>query len=172
MPGPNTVGPRDQSAVEDRDDVLVYTSNVLDAPLEVTGPIPLQLHLACDAPDTDITGKLVDVFPDGRVINLTDGILRVRYRHGTERAELMTPGKVYEVSVDLWATANVFGPGHRIRLEIAGSNWPRFGRNSHTGGVIYDEPAEACRPATIRVLHDANHPSRLVLPHIARARDH
>ena len=169
MPGTNSIGPRDQVPVEDRDDVIVYTSEILTEPLEVTGPIQLRLFVTCTAPDTDFTGKLVDVFPDGRAINLTDGILRARYRNSRQQPELMTPGEVYEVTVDLWATANVFQPGHRIRLEIAGSNWPRFGRNSNTGDTIADEPAEAYRPATIRILHDAAHPSRLVLPIIRRS---
>ena len=166
LPGANTVGPRDQADVEDRTDVLVYTSAVLEQPIEVIGPVRLTLHLMSDAPDTDITGKLVDVHPDGRAINLTDGILRVRYRNGTQKPELMQPGEVYELSIDLWATANVFQSGHRILLEVAGSNFPRFGRNSHTGGPVDDEPAEAYRPATISILHDTNHPSRLTLPQI------
>jgi putative CocE/NonD family hydrolase len=164
MPGANSIGPRDQAAVEDRDDVLVYTSSVLDEPIEVTGPIRLRLFIASTAPDTDLTGKLVDVFPDGRAINLTDGIQRVRYRNSKEHAELMIPGQVYEVTIDLWATANLFLPGHRIRLEVSSSNWPRFGRNSNTGGSIADEPPEAYQPATNRILHDSGHPSRIVLP--------
>jgi uncharacterized protein len=169
VPGTNSIGPRDQGPVEDRDDVIVHTSEILTEPLEVTGPIQLRLFVTCTAPDTDFTGKLVDVFPDERAINLTDGILRARYRNSRQQPELMTPGAVYEVTVDLWATANVFQPGHRIRLEIAGSNWPRFGRNSNTGDTIADEPAEAYRPATIRILHDAAHPSRLILPIIRRS---
>jgi uncharacterized protein len=164
MPGANSIGPRDQRAVEDRDDVLVYSTPPLAEPVEVTGPIRLRLFITSTAPDTDLTGKLVDVFPDGRAINLTDGIQRVRYRNSKQQAELITPGEIYEVTVDLWATANLFQPGHRIRLEVSSSNWPRFSRNSNTGGTIADEPPEAYRPATNRVLHDADHPSRLVLP--------
>ena len=164
MPGANSIGPRDQRAVEDRDDVLVYTSPVLTEPIEATGPIQLRLFIASTAPDTDLTGKLVDVFPDGRAINLTDGIQRVRYRTSKEHPELMTPGQIYEISIDLWATANLFQPGHRIRLEVSSSNWPRFGRNSNTGGIIADEPSQAYQPATNRVLHDSDNPSRLVLP--------
>jgi uncharacterized protein len=164
MPGANSIGPRDQRAVEDRDDVLVYSTPALTEPVEVTGPIRLRLFITSTAPDTDLTGKLVDVFPDGRAINLTDGIQRVRYRNSKQQAELITSGEIYEVTVDLWATANLFQPGHRIRLEVSSSNWPRFSRNSNTGGTIADEPPEAYRPATNRVLHDADHPSRLVLP--------
>jgi uncharacterized protein len=94
-------------------------------------------------PDTDLTAKLIDVFPDGCRINLTDGIQRVRYRRSRETAELMIPGEIFEVRVNLWATANVFLPGHCIGLEIAGTNFPRFSRNSHTGGQIATEPADA-----------------------------
>ena len=104
IPGANSVGPRDQRAVEDRDDVLVYSTPALTEPIEVTGPIRLRLFITSTAPDTDLTGKLVDVFPDGRAINLTDGIQRVRYRNSKQQAELITPGEIYEVTVDLWAT--------------------------------------------------------------------
>ncbi|MEQ8230402.1 MAG: CocE/NonD family hydrolase, partial [Gammaproteobacteria bacterium] len=109
-------GPRDQRAVEARSDVLVYTSSVLEHDVEVTGPIRLVLYVRSSAPDTDFTGKLVDVFPDGRAMILTDGILRMRYRDGFARQQLMTPGEIYRVEIDLVATANVFRAGHHIRL--------------------------------------------------------
>jgi len=168
MPGATTVGPRDQSRVEERDDVLVYSTNVLTEAVEVIGPVQLRLFLISTVPDTDLTGKLVDVFPDGRAINLTDGIQRVRYRRSRVHPELMNPGEAYEVSIDMWATANVFEPGHRVRLEVSSSNWPRFGRHPNTGGSIADEPAEAYQPAINRILHDDEHPSRLILPVINR----
>ncbi len=168
MPGPLGHGPRDQAAVEDRPDVLVYSTPVLEEPLEVTGPITLVLYLTSTAPDTDLTGKLVDVFPDGRAINLTDGIQRVRYRSSRTDPQLMTPGQVYEVRLDLWATSNVFLPGHRLRLEVSSSNFPAFGRNSNTGAEIASEPASAYLPATNTIHHDAEHPSRLILPIITR----
>ena len=157
------MGPRDQRAVETRDDVLVYSTPVLDRPVEVTGPIELRLFVASSARDTDVTGKLVDVEPAGRAIILTEGILRARYRTSLTAPELLEPDRVYELRLDLWATANVFLPGHRIRLEVSSSNVPRFGRNSNTGGAIASEAAGDYRPAVNRVFHDAAHPSRLIL---------
>ena len=118
LPGANADGPRDQRLVEERDDVLVYSTPVLDNPVEVVGPIELRLFVASSARDTDFTGKLVDVYPDGRAMILTEGILRARYRNSLTQPELLEPDAVYELRLDLWATANVFLPGHRIRLEV------------------------------------------------------
>ncbi len=168
LPGANASGPRDQRPVESRDDVLVYSTPVLERPLEVIGQIELRLFVASSAHDTDFTGKLVDVFPDGRAMILTEGILRARYRASFTVPELLEPDRVYELRLDLWATANVFLPGHRIRLEVSSSNFPRFGRNSNTGGEIATEAAEHYRPAINRVFHDVAHPSRLILPIIER----
>jgi predicted acyl esterase len=162
------MGPRDQREVEVRDDVLVYTSPVLEQPVEVTGPIELRLWASSSAPDTDFAGKLVDVHPDGRAIILTDGVLRARDRNSPSAPELMEPGTPYELSLDLWATANVFLPGHHIRLEVASSNFPKFDRNSNTGGDITTESADQYQPAVNRILHDRDHPSRLILPIIER----
>jgi uncharacterized protein len=134
----------------------------------VTGPIELRLFVASSARDTDFTGKLVDVYPDGRVMILTEGILRARYRTSMTEPELLEPDAVYELRLDLWATANVFLPGHRIRLEVASSNFPRFDRNSNTGAEIASEAAGHYRPAINRIFHDAAHPSRLILPIIER----
>lgn len=166
--GGNTTGPRDQQAVEARDDVLVYSTPILEHAVEVTGPVELELFIASSAPDTDFTGKLVDVYPDGRAMLLTEGILRARYRKSLTDPELMEPGGVYALRLDLWATSNVFLPGHRIRLEVSSSNFPRFTRNSNTGGEIASEPASAYRPAINRVFHDSGHASRLILPIIER----
>ena len=116
------------------------------------------------ARDTDFTGKLVDVFPDGRAIILTEGILRARYRNSMKDPELLQPETIYELRLNLWATANVFLPGHRIRLEVSSSNFPRFDRNSNTGGDIVSERAEEYQTAINRVFHDSAHPSRLMLP--------
>lgn len=168
LPGGNAMGPRDQREVELRDDVLVYTTSVLDQPVEVIGPIELHLFVASSARDTDFTGKLVDVYPDGRAMLLTEGILRARYRNSMTEPELLEPDTVYELRLNLWATANVFLPGHRIRLEISSSNFPRFDRNSNTGGEIASETADQYRPAINRIFHDAAHPSRLLLPIIER----
>ncbi len=165
MPG----GAFDQRAIEERQDVLVYTTPVLEQDLEVTGPITLSLYAATSAVDTDFTAKLVDVQPDGYARNLTDGILRGRYRESRAAVKLLTPGEVYEYSIDLWATSNVFKAGHRIRVEIASSNFPRFDRNPQTG-----EAAAAARrleTALQRVFHDESRPSHIVLPMIPRGAD-
>jgi putative CocE/NonD family hydrolase len=168
LPGGNSMGPRDQRAVERRDDVLVYSTAALDRPVEVTGPLELRLFVSSSARDTDFTGKLVDVFPDGRAIILTEGILRARYRNSLTAPELLEPAAVYEVRLNLWATANVFLPGHRIRLEVSSSNFPRFDRNSNSGGVVVRETASQYLVAVNRVFHDAARPSRLILPIIER----
>src|SRR5580693_958180 len=164
----NAAGPVDQRPVESRDDVLCFTTEVLTEPVEVTGPVSLTLYVSSTAPDTDFTGKLVDVFPDGRAIFLTDGILRVRYRNSLAEPEPLTPGEAYQISLDLSVTSNVFLPGHRIRLEVSSSNFPRFDRNTNTGGVIADESADQVAVAVNRVLHGPGYPSTLVLPVISR----
>jgi putative CocE/NonD family hydrolase len=164
----NAAGAVDQRAAEARDDVLCFTSAVLTEPLEVTGHVSLTLFASSSAPDTDFTGKLVDVFPDGRAIFLTDGILRARYRNSLAEPEPLTPGEPYELGLDLSITSNVFLPGHRIRLEVSSSNFPRYDRNSNTGGVITDESANEVTVAVNRVLHGPAYPSRLILPVIRR----
>lgn len=159
-------GPRDQGSAETRSDVLVYSTAPLAADLEVTGPVRLELFAKSSAVDTDFTAKLVDVGPDGFAQNLTEGIVRSRYRNSQEKPELMKPGEVYKFNVDLWATSNVFHKGHRIRLEISSSNFPRFDRNMNTGG----DTTQPQKPvsATNTVLHDAGHPSVLILPVVGR----
>jgi hypothetical protein len=164
----NAAGPVDQRPVETRDDVLCFTSAVLTKPLEVTGHVSLTLYASSSAPDTDFTGKLVDVFPDGRAIFLTDGIIRARYRKSLAEPEPLTPGEPYQLSLDLSVTSNVFLPGHRIRLEVSSSNFPRFDRNTNTGGVIADESADQATIAVNRVLHGPDYPSQLILPVISR----
>jgi uncharacterized protein len=164
----NAAGPVDQRPVESRDDVLCFTTEVLTEPVEVTGPVSLTLYVSSTAPDTDFTGKLVDVFPDGRAIFLTDGILRARYRNSLAEPEPLTPGEAYQISLDLSVTSNVFLPGHRIRLEVSSSNFPRFDRNTNTGGVIADESADQAAVAVNRVLHGPEYPSQLTLPVIRR----
>lgn len=168
LPGANAMGPCDQREVEMRNDVLVYSTPILDQPIEVTGPITLKLFVSSSAPDTDFTGKLVDVFPDGRAIILTEGILRARYRNSFSNPELLEPDTIYEIQLDLWSTSNVFLPGHRIRLEVSSSNFPRFDRNSNTGGDLNIETIDQYQPAINQVYHDAIHPSRLILPIIER----
>jgi putative CocE/NonD family hydrolase len=161
-------GPRDRREIEERHDVLCFTTPPLAADLEVTGPISLLLFVASDVPDTDFTGALVDVHPDGRAVVLTEGIQRARYRRSTQEAELLVPGQTYELTIDLWATSNLFRAGHRIRLEVSGGSFPRFDRNPNTGGVIADAVESDYVVATNQVLHNAYHPSRLLLPVIHR----
>ncbi len=155
-------GPRDQRSVEERADVLVYSTTPLDHDMEVTGPVRLDFFASSSAVDTDFTAKLVDVFPDGSAINLSEGILRARYRDSREIPALLIPGKVYPLTMDLWATSNLFRLGHRIRLEISSSNFPRFDRNLNTGESAATSSKSAV--ATNTILHDDAHPSALVLP--------
>jgi putative CocE/NonD family hydrolase len=154
-------GPMDQRPVEHRNDVLVYTTAPLKQDLEVMGPVEVVLYVATSAKDTDFTAKLVDVFPDGYARNLTDGILRLRYRESLEKPQLLTPGSVYRVTVDAGVTSNVFLKGHRVRVEISSSNFPRFDRNPNTGGSAADETR--LWKANQTVYHDREHPSQIVL---------
>ena len=155
-------GPVDQRAVESRPDILVYTTPAFEHDTEVTGPVSLELHVSSSAVDTDFTGKLVDVWPNGFAQNLTEGILRARYRNSMERAELMNPGETYKLTVDLCATSNVFLAGHKLRVEIASSNYPRFDRNPNTGAD--PETATTSVKATNVIYHDHDHPSALIVP--------
>jgi putative CocE/NonD family hydrolase len=161
-------GPADQTAVETREDVLCFTTAVLERPVEVTGHVTLVLHVSSSAPDTDFTGKLVDVHPDGKAILLCEGIQRARYRKSLTEPELWEPGTVHELTIDLSVTANVFLPGHRIRLEVSSSNFPRYDRNTNTGKTIAADGEDDVRVAVNRVHHGPAHPSRLVLPLIER----
>jgi putative CocE/NonD family hydrolase len=155
-------GALDQAAVEARHDVLVYSTPPVEQGIEVTGPIRLELFVSSDALDTDFTGKLVDVHPDGRAFNVQEGILRARYREGFDRVVKMESGKVYRIEVDLEVTSNYFAPGHRIRLEVSSSNFPRFDRNLNTGGDNVTETT--WRVARNTIHHNARYPSHLVLP--------
>jgi putative CocE/NonD family hydrolase len=165
---PKNAGPKDQRSLAGRADILSYVTAPLERPVEVTGPVELVVFVSSSALDTDFVGKLVDVWPDGRAELLTDGILRARYRESFSEPSLLEPGRVYELRIDLWATGNVFGVGHRIRLDVASSNFPRFDRNTNTGGVIAEDGVEDVQVAVNRVFHDADHPSHLILPIIER----
>lgn len=155
-------GPMDQRPVEKRSDVLVYTSAALERELEITGPVEAALWVSTSARDTDFTAKLVDVWPDGRAINLCDGILRLRYRESLERMVETRPGAVYAIRIQAGVTSHLFRKGHRIRLEVASSNFPRFDRNLNTGKPVADE--KTLRTARQTVYHDAKRPSHLLLP--------
>lgn len=167
-PFANSVGPRDQRAAEERADVLVYSTPVLEKNVEVTGAVQALIYVASSALDTDITCKLVDVHPDGRAMLLTDGILRLRYRDSSSAPKLMQPGEVVEARIDLWSTSNVFLAGHRIRIEVSSSCFPKFARNSNTGGDVQSEPAEVYQSATNQIYHSADCPSHILLPIIER----
>ena len=154
-------GPMDQRPVEERRDVLVYSTPPLRHDVEIMGPVKAVLYVSTSVRDTDFTAKLVDVFPDGTARNLTDGILRLRYRNSLEQAEPAQPGQIYQVTVDAGVTGNVFLKGHRIRLEISSSNFPRFDRNPNTGTAVARETR--LLKASQTLYHDRKHPSRLVL---------
>jgi uncharacterized protein len=155
-------GPRDQRAAENRNDVLIYSTGPLAEDTDVTGPLTLDLWVKSTGVDTDFTAKLTDVSPDGFAMNLTDGILRMRYRDSQEKPELMNPEQVYKISVDLVATSNVFKKGHVLRLEVSSSNFPRFDRNLNTGAD--QATSRDFVSVTNTVLHDAEHPSALIVP--------
>jgi len=162
MPG----GVFDQTEIERRPDVLVFSTPPLDADLEVTGPVTVTLWAASTAPDTDFTAKLVDVDPAGYARNLTDGIIRARYREGTDKPLLIEPGRVYPYQIDLGATSNLFRAGHQIRLEISSSNFPRFDRNPNTGHAF---GADAdLQTAMQTIYHEQTWPSHVVLPIMER----
>jgi hypothetical protein len=159
---PTGIGPQDQRPAEGRADVLVFTTPAFAQDTEVTGPVTLDLYASSSAVDTDFTGMLVDVWPNGFAQNLTSGILRMRYRNSQEKPELANPGETYHVKVDLWATSNVFLAGHKLRLEVSSSNFPRFDRNLNTGEI----QARGTRmiKATNVIYHDKAHPSALIVP--------
>jgi putative CocE/NonD family hydrolase len=159
-------GPFDQRPNEGREDVLVYSTPPLEKDVEVTGFIILVLYASTTAADTDFTAMLVDVEPTGYARFLTDGIVRARYRESTKKAVPIVPGEIVRYEIDLWATSNVFKAGHRIRVYVSSSNFPRFNRNPNTGARNMD--AEGMVKATQTIYHDAAHPSALVLPVVPR----
>ena len=159
-------GVYDQRPVEERQDVLVYTSSPLEREMEVTGPITVQLYASSSAQDTDFTAKLVDVRPNGYAHNLQDGIIRARYRASRTQPSFIEPGKVYEYTIDLWATSHVFAAGHSVRLEVSSSNFPRFDRNPNTGAPLGEDAR--LEKADQRVHHSSIHPSHILLLIIPR----
>ena len=165
-------GCQDTLPLNARSDVLTFQTPPLENDVEVTGPITVKLHASSSAPDTDFTAKLIDVcplsddYPDGLAINLTDSIIRARYRNGWDAPELLEPGQVYEFVFELYPTSNIFKKGHRIRLDISSSNWPRFDVNPNTGGDLGVERRLEIAEQTI--YHEPEHASHLVLPIIER----
>ena len=157
-------GPYDQTSIENRDDVLVFTSEELTQPYEATGPIKARLFVSSDCLDTDFTVKLTDVYPDGRSMLITDGILRMRNRNGDDHWEFMQPGEVYEVEVDLWSSSYIWNTGHKIRVAVSSSNHPRFLANPNTVDAIHDNDTYNIAHNTLYL--DSNHPSCIILPQI------
>jgi hypothetical protein len=155
-------GPMDQRKIELRDDVLLFTSITLPEPIEVTGRIRAKLYVSSDCPDTDFTVKLTDVYPDGRSMLLTDGILRARFRKSFKRETFLEPGEVYELTVDLWCTSVVFDRGHKIRVAVSSSNFPRFDPNPNTGRPFRAD--DQTRVATNTLHVSRRYPSHIVLP--------
>jgi putative CocE/NonD family hydrolase len=159
---PQWQGPRDRHSVQKRSDVLVYTTPPLEHDLEVTGPVQVKLFAASSAVDTDFTGTLTEVYPDGKAVHICEGIRRASFRESLEQPTSIKPGKIYEYTISLWETSNVFKAGNRIRLEISSSNFPRFARNLNTGQCF--ATTTEMKVAQQTIYHDAHHPSRLVLP--------
>lgn len=155
-------GPDDYSAVELRGDVLVYTSDPLTEPLQLIGPLRLMLHATSSARDTDFVGRLLDVHPTGFAQRLTDGLVRARYREGFDAERLFEPGQEVEYDIDLWHTAHVFLPGHRLRVEVTSSAFPKYDRNLNTGEPL--ATSTRMQTASQRVHHDAARPSHLLCP--------
>lgn len=158
------VGPKDQRSVEQRSDVLCYTSESLTEPIEIIGQVKAVVYASSSAKDTDWTVKLVDVHPNGHAFYMMEGILRGRYHKSLEQAELLETGKVYQFEIDLWATAHVFKPGHRIRVEISSSNFPRYDVNTNTGGDISKDHHKDIVQAVNKIYHTSEYPSHIILP--------
>ena len=154
--------PADHRPIERRDDVLVYTTEPMEQELEVTGPVEARIFASTSALDTDWTARLLDVHPDGRSINICEGILRARFRESFEKAVLLQPGRIYEFRIKMGVTSQAFLEGHRIRIEISSSNFPRFDRNLNNGGELGIDPRIVVARQT--VYHDPEHPSHVLLP--------
>ncbi len=159
-------GAFDQQEMEKREDILVYSTEVLEEGVEVTGFIESTLYVSSDTKDTDFTIKLIDVYPDGKAYNLDETIQRVRYREGYDKEVFMEKGNVYKVDLTPMSTSNYFAKGHRIRIEISSSNFPRFARNLNTGGNNYDEKVGVV--AHNKVHHSSTYPSQIRLPIVVK----
>jgi hypothetical protein len=165
----SSIGPFDQSVIEQRPDTLVYTTAPLEKDVEIAGFPQVHLAFSTDVRDTDFFVTVSDVFPDGRSILITDGEARTRFRHSMERPQLLTPNKLVSITVRLWGTSNVFKEGHRIRVRITSSNFPRFARNLNSGKRAAEETAADIRVATQTIFHAAGRASSIVLPIIQAA---
>ena len=162
-------GAFDQQQMETRNDILVYTTDILEEGIEISGFIEATLYVSSDAKDTDFTIKLIDVYPDGKAYNLDETIQRVRYREGYGKEVFMEKDKVYQLDLTPMSTSNYFKKGHRIRIEISSSNFPRFARNLNTGGNNYDEKESVI--AHNKIHHSSNYTSQIRLPIISNPSD-
>ena len=160
-------GPYDQTPLENRDDVLVFTSPVLTEPYEATGPIKAKIYVSSDRIDTDFTVKLTDVYPDGRSMIITDGILRMRNRNGQDHWEFMQPGEIYEINIDMWSTSYIWNTGHKIRVAVSSSNYPKFLNNPNTNDPIHKNTTYNIAHNTLYI--DSQHPSCIILPEIEQS---
>ena len=159
---PTLAGPRDQRPIETRQDILVYNSDELTEDLTIAGPVKMKLFAATDGPDTDWMIKLIDVFPDGRSMPVSEGILRARFRQGLDKIRLLNPGETYEYDIEMTGTANVFQKGHRIRVDITSSNFPQFDRNPNTGAPLGS--SAKTRVAVQTIHHGGDRVSAIILP--------
>ena len=159
---PNSDGPRDQRLVQGRNDILVYTSEPVQKDLEITGRILCKLYASSTATDTDFTAKITDVYPNGYSQILREGVIRARYRNSFKKQELISPGTVYEYTIDLWSVSHVFKQGHKIQVEISSSNFPKYDSNPNTGHR-FGEDAEM-QKATQTIFHESRYPSHVILP--------
>jgi len=169
IPNLSPGGVQDRSGVEEREDVLVYTTPHLTSNLSIAGPVDVTLCASSSTPDTDFTAKLVDVQPDGYCAPIADGILRARYRNSMEQPEFVEPGNSYTFDIDLWAVAHTFRSGHRLRVEISSSDFPRFDRNLNTNKPLGEAVEADMQTATQRVFHDPDGSSHITLPVIEGA---
>jgi putative CocE/NonD family hydrolase len=158
------MGPLDQRVNQQRSDVLVYSTAPLTEDTEVTGIVEAKLVFSTDVPDTDFFVTLSDVYPDGRAIDITEGQARARFRAGNEKPTLVTPNREETISIKLWGTSNVFKQGHRIRVHVTSSNFPRFNRNLNSGKPMAEETEADIRVANTSILHSATKASAIILP--------
>jgi len=158
---PTLAGPYDQRPIERRSDVLVYSTGILREPVAIAGPVKMKLWAATDGPDTDWMVKLVDVYPNGFAMPVAEGILRARFRNGLSEPQMLKANEAYEFEVDMVGTANVFQPGHQIRVDVTSSNFPQFDRNLNTGE---GPESSKIRVARNTVFHTAERPSAIILP--------
>jgi hypothetical protein len=156
-------GSFDQREIAERSDVLAFATEPLEEPVEITGRVKVRLFVSSDAPDTDFTARLLDIYPDGRAMAMVDGIQRVKYRNGFEKADPLAPGTIGELEIDLWSISLIVNKGHRIGLHVSSSNYPAFEVNPNTGEDFPTEGGEM-RKAVNAVHMDADHPSALLLP--------